>query len=46
MEFPIGRSLANNVTNLMLGELMKQTSSGKNIDWLEMLELRCKLRFT
>jgi starch phosphorylase len=38
MEFLIGRSLANNVTNLFLGQLLKQAAAGKNVDWLEMLE--------
>jgi len=38
MEFLIGRSLANNITNLLLGPLAKQIASQKNIDWLEVLE--------
>jgi starch phosphorylase len=38
MEFLIGRSLSNNVTNLLLGPLAKQAAEQKNIDWLELLE--------
>ena len=38
MEFLLGRSLANNVTNLLLGPLAKQAAEQKNIDWLELLE--------
>ncbi len=38
MEFLIGRSLANNVTNLFLGELIKEAVAGKNMEWLELLE--------
>src|SRR6266478_2777699 len=38
MEFLIGRSLANNVTNLFLGQLLKEAAAGKKIEWLELLE--------
>jgi glycogen phosphorylase len=38
MEFLIGRSLANNVTNLMLEPVIEHASQEKGIDWLEMIE--------
>jgi glycogen phosphorylase len=38
MEFLIGRSLSNNVTNLLLDPLVKETVRQKNIDWLRVLE--------
>jgi glycogen phosphorylase len=38
MEFLIGRSLANNVTNLLLDPIMKQAVKQKNLDWLDILE--------
>src|SRR5580698_8123245 len=38
MEFLIGRSLANNVTNLLLDPLVRQAVQDKSIDWLEMVE--------
>jgi glycogen phosphorylase len=38
MEFLIGRSLANNVTNLLLDPVAKQTIQQKNIDWVALLE--------
>ena len=38
MEFLIGRSLANNVTNLLLDPLTKQAVKEKNLDWLGLLE--------
>ena len=38
MEFLIGRSLANNVTNLLLDPLMQQAVKQKNLDWFEILE--------
>ena len=38
MEFLIGRSLANNVTNLLLDPLVQQAVKQKNLDWFEMLE--------
>src|SRR5262249_48756293 len=38
MEFLIGRSLANNVTNLLLDPLVQQVIKEKGIDWLELME--------
>jgi len=38
MEFLIGRSLANNVTNLLLDPLIQQVVQQKNVDWLELVE--------
>ena len=38
MEFLIGRSLSNNVTNLLLDPLAKQAVAQKQLDWPEMLE--------
>jgi starch phosphorylase len=38
MEFLIGRSLANNVTNLLLDPLVRQAVLEKRIDWLELVE--------
>src|SRR5580698_7717063 len=38
MEFLIGRSLANNVTNLLLGPIVSETVRKKNLDWIELLE--------
>src|ERR1700730_4788554 len=38
MEFLIGRSLANNVTNLLLDPIAKQAIKEKNLDWLGLLE--------
>src|SRR5580698_7365777 len=38
MEFLIGRSLANNVNNLLLDPIMKQAVKQKNLDWLNLLE--------
>jgi starch phosphorylase len=38
LEFLIGRSLANNVSNLMLDPIAQQVVQDKNIDWLELLE--------
>ena len=38
MEFLLGRSLANNVTNLLLDPLVQQAVEQKNLDWLELLE--------
>src|SRR5258708_2098868 len=34
MEFLIGRSLANNVTNLLLDPFVKRVVEQKNLDWL------------
>jgi starch phosphorylase len=38
MEFLLGRSLANNFTNLLLESLAKQAAREKNLDWLDLLE--------
>src|SRR6266481_8067064 len=38
MEFLIGRSLANNVTNLLLDPLAKEAVKEKHLDWLGLLE--------
>src|SRR3954469_7667120 len=38
MEFLIGRSLGNNVLNLLLGTLAKQASKGRDLDWVNLLE--------
>src|SRR5438093_7605492 len=38
MEFLIGRSLANNVTNLLLDPLANQAIKQKDLDWLGLLE--------
>src|SRR5579863_9530074 len=38
MEFLIGRSLSNNVTNLVLGPLTEHVAARKGVDWLELLE--------
>jgi starch phosphorylase len=38
MEYLIGRSLANNVMNLLLGSLPHHAARWKNVDWLEVLE--------
>jgi starch phosphorylase len=38
MEFLIGRSLANNVTNLLLSPLANDAVRKKNINWAELLE--------
>jgi glycogen phosphorylase len=38
MEFLIGRSLANNVTNLLLDPMAQQAVKENGIDWLELLE--------
>ena len=38
MEFLLGRSLANNVTNLLLDPLVRQAVKDKNLDWLGLLE--------
>ncbi len=38
MEFLIGRSLANNVTNLLLDRLAIQAVQQKHLNWLELLE--------
>jgi starch phosphorylase len=38
LEFLIGRSLANNVTNLLLDPLIRDAVREKGIDWLELIE--------
>ena len=38
MEFLIGRSLANNVTNLMLDPIVNEAVKRENIDWYELLD--------
>jgi starch phosphorylase len=38
MEFLIGRSLANNVTNLLLDEVVKDATYHKHLDWIDLLE--------
>ena len=38
LEFLIGRSLANNVTNLLLDEVAKEVIEQKKLDWHELLE--------
>jgi starch phosphorylase len=38
MEFLIGRSLANNVSNLLLDPLVKRAITGNTLDWLELLD--------
>jgi len=38
MEFLIGRSLANNITNLLLDPIVKSAIQEKSTDWLELTE--------
>jgi glycogen phosphorylase len=38
MEFLIGRSLANNVTNLLLDSSIQRAAQDHGIDWLELIE--------
>src|ERR1700681_2701936 len=38
VEFLIGRSLANNVTNLLLDSITKKAAQEKHLDWLGLLE--------
>ena len=38
MEFLIGRSLANNVTNLLLEPLVEEAAHQRNVDWIDVLE--------
>src|SRR5262245_20338230 len=38
MEFLIGRSLANNITNLLLDSVVKEAAGRRSLDWLNVLE--------
>ena len=38
MEFLIGRSLANNIANLLLGGMVTEAVRHKNLNWFELLE--------
>jgi starch phosphorylase len=38
MEFLIGRSLANNITNLLLDPIVRGAIQEKSLDWLELIE--------
>ncbi|HXY11814.1 MAG TPA: glycogen/starch/alpha-glucan phosphorylase, partial [Terriglobales bacterium] len=38
MEFLIGRSLSNNITNLLLDPILKEAVRQKSIDWLRVVE--------
>src|SRR6266478_5070447 len=38
MEFLIGRSLTNNITNLLLDRFVKRIAEQKNVDWLGLIE--------
>jgi len=38
MEFLIGRSLTNNITNLLLDPFVKRAAAQKNLDWLGLIE--------
>ena len=38
MEFLIGRSLANNVTNLLLDSVVQEAVRQENLNWIELLE--------
>jgi starch phosphorylase len=38
MEFLIGRSLTNNITNLLLSPVVQYAAKEKGLDWLELLE--------
>src|ERR1700747_1330388 len=38
LEFLLGRSLANNITNLLLDPLLQPVIKEKGIDWLELIE--------
>jgi len=38
MEFLIGRSLTNNITNLLLDHFVKRAAEQKNVDWLGLIE--------
>src|ERR1700745_4132496 len=38
MEFLIGRSLANNITNLLLNPLLPDAAQERGVDWLDLIE--------
>src|ERR1700686_3270550 len=38
MEFLLGRSLANNISNLLLDPLVQRGAQEKGVDWLELIE--------
>src|SRR5215813_39852 len=38
LEFLIGRSLTNNISNLLLSPLVQQAAKEKGLDWLELIE--------
>jgi starch phosphorylase len=38
MEFLVGRSLANNVMNLLLDPITEKTVKDENLDWLRLLD--------
>src|SRR5207249_9511019 len=38
MEFLIGRSLSNNITNLLLDPVVKRAMAERNLDWLGLIE--------
>lgn len=38
MEFLLGRSLANNLTNLLLDSFARQAAARKHLEWLELLD--------
>ncbi len=38
MEFLIGRSLGNNVTNLLLDAIVQRAADQRELDWLALLE--------
>src|SRR5438128_6932610 len=38
MEFLIGRSLSNNITNLLLDPVAKRAMAERNLDWLGLIE--------
>jgi starch phosphorylase len=38
MEFLIGRSLTNNITNLLLDPVVKELIDAKDVDWLEVVQ--------
>jgi starch phosphorylase len=38
MEFLVGRSLSNNITNLLLDPVVKDAVQQRNLDWLDLLE--------